>query len=147
MKAAETSASRAIADCTLLTVVSRLSATAEIDTFMIVVSTTRTNIAIASSSGSSRLGAVDVSDWVAASVTWAILTSSNTHCGSPLPCSPEPTFTVADRKGWSPGRFDGCSFEARQPVTGGGMGQANALAFNVSNSAWGNGAGVQQRLR
>ncbi len=56
MNAADTSASRAIADCTLLTVASRLSATAEMETFMIVVSTTRTNIAIASSSGRKRLG-------------------------------------------------------------------------------------------
>src|SRR5436190_8606576 len=48
MNAAETRASRAIADCTPLAVVSRSRTTAEIDTFMIDVSTTRTNIAIAS---------------------------------------------------------------------------------------------------
>ena len=48
MNAAETSASRAIADCTPLTVVSRSSTTAEIDTFISEVSTTRTNMAIAS---------------------------------------------------------------------------------------------------
>ena len=52
MNAAETSASSAIADWTPLTVVSRSSTTAEIDTFMSDVSTTRTNIAIASSSPS-----------------------------------------------------------------------------------------------
>src|SRR4051794_25152590 len=46
MNAAETSASNAMADCTLLTVVSRSSTTAEIDTFINDVSTTRTNIAI-----------------------------------------------------------------------------------------------------
>ena len=55
MNAAETSASRAIADWMLLTVVSRSVATAVIDTFMIDVSTTRTNIAIASSTASRRL--------------------------------------------------------------------------------------------
>src|SRR5262245_36212121 len=48
MNAAETSASSAIADWTPLTVVSRSLTTAEIDTFMIEVSTTNTNIAIAS---------------------------------------------------------------------------------------------------
>ena len=50
MNAAETSASSAIADCTPLTVVSRSWTTAEIDTFISDVSTTSTNIAIASSS-------------------------------------------------------------------------------------------------
>ena len=49
MNAAETSASSAIADWTPLTVVSRSSTTAEIDTFMSDVSTTSTNIAMASS--------------------------------------------------------------------------------------------------
>src|SRR5262245_59724889 len=49
MKAADTSASRAIADCTPLTVVSRSWTTAEIDKFISDVSTTSTNIAIASS--------------------------------------------------------------------------------------------------
>ena len=48
MKAALTSASRAIAPCTPLAVVPSSSTTAEIDTFMSDVSTTRTNIAIAS---------------------------------------------------------------------------------------------------
>src|SRR4029453_5589344 len=48
MNAAETSASRAIADWTPLTVVSRSSTTAAIDTFISDVSTTSTNIAIAS---------------------------------------------------------------------------------------------------
>ena len=48
MNAAETSASSAIADWTPLTVVSRSSTTAEIDTFISDVSTTSTNIAIAS---------------------------------------------------------------------------------------------------
>ncbi len=52
MNAAETSASSAIADWTALTVVSRSCTTAEIDTFISDVSTTSTNIAIASSSDS-----------------------------------------------------------------------------------------------
>ena len=55
MNAAETSASRAIADCTPLTVVSRSSTTAEIDTFISDVSTTSTNIAIASRMATSGL--------------------------------------------------------------------------------------------
>ena len=52
MNAAETRASSAIADWTLLTVVSRSRTTAEIDTFISEVSTTSTNIAIASSNAS-----------------------------------------------------------------------------------------------
>jgi hypothetical protein len=52
MKAAETSASSAIADCTPLTVVPRSWTTDEIDTFMIDVSTTNTNIAIANRNAS-----------------------------------------------------------------------------------------------
>jgi hypothetical protein len=52
MNAADTNASRAIADCTPLTVVPMSFTTAEIDTFMIDVSTTSTNIAIASSKAS-----------------------------------------------------------------------------------------------
>ena len=55
MNAAETSASRAIADWTPLAVVSRSLTTAEIDTFMSDVSTTSTNIAIASSNDSRGL--------------------------------------------------------------------------------------------
>jgi hypothetical protein len=47
MNAAETSASRAIADWTLLAVVCRSCTTAEIETFINEVSTTSTNIAIA----------------------------------------------------------------------------------------------------
>jgi hypothetical protein len=48
MNAAETSASSAIADWTPLTVAPISRTTAEIDTFISDVSTTRTNIAIAS---------------------------------------------------------------------------------------------------
>jgi hypothetical protein len=47
MNAAETSASRAIADWTPLAVVWRSCTTAEMDTFISEVSTTRTSIAIA----------------------------------------------------------------------------------------------------
>ncbi len=46
MNAAETNASRAIADCTPLAVVFRSRTTEEIDTFISDVSTTNTNIAI-----------------------------------------------------------------------------------------------------
>src|SRR5918999_2190116 len=55
MKAADTSAARAIADWTPLTVVSRSRTTAAIDTFISDVSTTSTNIAIASRRASRRL--------------------------------------------------------------------------------------------
>ncbi len=54
MNAADTSASSAIAPCTPLTVVSRSSTTFAIDTFISDVSTTSTNIAIASSTASRR---------------------------------------------------------------------------------------------
>src|SRR6476646_2498344 len=55
MNAAETSASRAIADCTPLAVVPRSCTTAEIDTFISDVSTTSTNIAIAKSNARNEL--------------------------------------------------------------------------------------------
>src|SRR3954447_17309138 len=55
MKAAETRASRAMADCTPLAVVWRSLITAEIDTFISDVSTTRTNMAMASRIDSFRL--------------------------------------------------------------------------------------------
>ncbi len=55
MNAAETRASMAMAACTPLAVVSRSSMTAEMDTFMSDVSTTRTNMAIASSTIRRRL--------------------------------------------------------------------------------------------
>ena len=54
MNAAETSASSAMADCTLLAVVSRSWTTAEMDTFISEVSTTNTNMAMARRSGSRR---------------------------------------------------------------------------------------------
>src|SRR5215213_7556061 len=55
MNAAETSASSAIADWTPLTVVPRSLTTAEIDTFIIDVSITSTNIAIANKTASREL--------------------------------------------------------------------------------------------
>src|SRR4030095_15557212 len=58
MNAADTSASRAIADWTPLTVVSRSRTTDEIETFISEVSTTSTNIAIASRMA--RRGLLDV---------------------------------------------------------------------------------------
>ena len=57
MNAAETSASSAIADWTPLTVVPRSLTTAEIDTFIIDVSITSTNIAMANKMASRRLPA------------------------------------------------------------------------------------------
>ena len=54
MNAADTNASRAIADCTPLTVVSRSRTTAEIDTFISEVSTTSTNIAMDSRTANRR---------------------------------------------------------------------------------------------
>src|SRR3954449_13100082 len=60
MKAAETSASIATADCTPLTVVSRSSTTAEMETFMNDVSITNTNIAAARNMPVNRLRPVSV---------------------------------------------------------------------------------------
>src|SRR6188768_3019313 len=57
MNAADTNASSAIADWTELTVVSRSSTTDEIETFISDVSTTSTNIAIASRIASRELRA------------------------------------------------------------------------------------------
>src|SRR6478609_9233237 len=60
MNAAETSASNAIDDCTPLTVVSMSPTTAAIDTFINEVSTTSTNIAMASRMANRRFsGASD----------------------------------------------------------------------------------------
>src|SRR5215472_12475528 len=68
MKAAETSASRAIADWTLLAVVCRSCTTAEIETFISDVSTTSTNIAIASRIAT-RLSPLDSSAGTAGTAT------------------------------------------------------------------------------
>ena len=68
MNAAETNASRAIADCTPLTVVSRSATTAEIETFISDVSKTSTNIAAASNSPSRETDASDSPTPVCAAV-------------------------------------------------------------------------------
>jgi hypothetical protein len=73
MKAAETSASIAIADWTPLTVVSRSCTTAEIETFISEVSTTSTNIAIARSSASRGLPVSSAGVPAPASVTASTL--------------------------------------------------------------------------
>src|SRR3954452_5324397 len=86
MNAAETSASRAIADCTPLTVVSRSLTTDEIETFISDVSTTRTNIAIASRAPS-RPGPAASSGalMIAASVTSGRLSRLRWRGASPRP--------------------------------------------------------------
>src|SRR4051812_14547084 len=71
MKAADTSASSAIADCTPLAVVSRSSITAEIDTFISEVSTTRTNMAMARRIESFRLPEAAAKSLAAESVLMA----------------------------------------------------------------------------
>ena len=68
MNAADTRASRAIADCTPLTVVSRSATTAEIETFISDVSKTSTNIAAASNSPSRETDASVPSTSVCAAV-------------------------------------------------------------------------------
>src|SRR6185295_5011813 len=71
MNAAETRASRAIADCTPLTVNPSSFTIAEIDTVMIDVSTTRTNIAIARRIGRRELLPVSSQDSSGATVCTA----------------------------------------------------------------------------
>jgi hypothetical protein len=70
MNAADTSASSAIADWTPLTVVSRSRTTEEIDTFISEVSTTSTNIAIASRMASRGF---PEASWRAAEVAGSIM--------------------------------------------------------------------------
>jgi predicted nicotinamide N-methyase len=71
MNAAETSASRAIADWTPLTVVLRSWTTAEIDTFISDVSTTSTNMAMARSRPSRRADALmSEASSIATSAIW-----------------------------------------------------------------------------
>src|SRR5215510_2921599 len=72
MKAADTSASRAMADWTPLTVVPMSSTTAEMDTFMRDVSTTSTNMAMASSSASRWSPACSPAELTAASRSCAV---------------------------------------------------------------------------
>src|SRR6201986_5051754 len=73
MNAAETSASSAIADWTPLAVVCRSRTTAEIETFINDVSTTSTNIAIASRIASRRVVPACADVVVVAGVTRALL--------------------------------------------------------------------------
>src|SRR6476469_7004356 len=77
MNAAETSASRAIADWTPLTVVPRSRTTAEIETFISDVSTTSTNIAMASRIPSRRLV-----PWVPSSPVPAAAVTGDPFCHS-----------------------------------------------------------------
>src|SRR5688572_14926322 len=76
MNAADTSASSAIADCTPLTVVSRSRTTAEIDTFISDVSTTSTNIAIASRRPSRRFA---TSPWLGLARVRAMALAGGRH--------------------------------------------------------------------
>src|SRR4051794_12380535 len=87
MKAAETSASSAIADWTPLTVVSRSSTTAEIETFMSDVSTTRTNIAAASSAANSELGGFRPEPEMLASVLIGPPTAASEQVLAPPPAA------------------------------------------------------------
>src|SRR3954452_16314914 len=98
MNAADTNASNAIAAWTLLTVVSRSSTTDEIETFIKDVSTTSTNIAAASSSGSRGFG-VGASGAAAGALSDTIDPSSNA-VGSGPAGHPEPL--VDSRPGRSP---------------------------------------------
>ena len=89
MKAADTSASSAIVAWMLLTVVSRSSTTAEIDTFISDVSNTSTNIAIASSMAS-RLSNVTPSSVVPALVTDPSIQPQTRSTRRPILVSPRP---------------------------------------------------------
>src|SRR6476646_4355118 len=80
MNAAETSASRAIADWTPLAVVSRSLITAEIDTFMSDVSTTSTNIAMASRIANLGLADACSGPSLLPSAVTKVLESSGTLC-------------------------------------------------------------------
>src|SRR6476620_37742 len=72
MKAAETRASSAIADWIALTSVPRSATTAEIETFMIDVSTTRTNMAIASRTGRRRSAAPAAGTWASTALVMSL---------------------------------------------------------------------------
>ena len=81
MNAAETSASNAMADWTPLTVVSRSSTTAEIETFISDVSTTSTNIAAANKTANRGLAVPSAG--TPALVSAAIGHPPNLLCGRP----------------------------------------------------------------
>ena len=110
MNAADTSASSAIADWTPLTVVSRSRTTAEIDTFISDVSTTSTNIAIASRIASRGVPVVSSGTPLSADAViavdrpraasrapWCARYSSHTgthhcrHCDRPVTCHTWPS--------------------------------------------------------
>src|SRR5688572_7376787 len=79
MNAADTRASSAIADWTELTVVSRSWTTAEMDTFINEVSTTRTNIAIDSRMASRMFNGALVAGDAASSVIPATFGRADHH--------------------------------------------------------------------
>ena len=85
MKAAETSASSAIADWTPLTVVSRSSTTAEIDTFISDVSTTSTKLAAPSSSPSRRLPGFSAGAFPVTSLVIAASLNALSEPSEPVP--------------------------------------------------------------
>jgi len=89
MNAADTSASRAIADWTPLVVVSRSRTTAAIDTFISDVSTTSTNIAIARGSPAAASAS--------ASARPGRMTSSREDEGALLDDGPDTAAAVAHR--------------------------------------------------
>src|SRR4051812_47094218 len=105
MNAAETSASSAIADWTPLAVVSRSRTTAEIETFISDVSTTRTNIAIARRIASRWLpldssAAIAVLGWAASPTRSAfrpqsLRASSHPGDGERLDAFPKTDFQLA----------------------------------------------------
>src|SRR6476659_7384474 len=102
MNAAETRASSAIADWIALTSVPRSATTAEIDTFMIDVSTTRTNMAIASRTGRRRSAAPAAGTWASTALVMSLPVSldelvvrSNAHRTAPGVAVVEPRTCIA----------------------------------------------------
>src|SRR6478609_5666385 len=82
MNAADTNASNAIADCTPLTVVSRSCTTAAIDTFINEVSTTSTNIAIASRIANRRFSGASTGSLLLACSVIRVSSPTPVRCGS-----------------------------------------------------------------
>src|SRR3954469_24342442 len=114
MNAAETSASSAIADCTPLAVVSRARTTAEIETFISDVSTTSTNIAIASRIAT-RLSPWDSSNGAAGTATESLMSRTVAAAQSRrvIPTA-RSSLSAADE----PERPDGAAEQPRRPVVG-----------------------------
>src|SRR5205814_10510856 len=81
MNAADTSASSAMADCTPLAVVCRSLITAEIDTFIREVSTTSTNMAMASRIETLRLPEAAATSLAGESVVILLLRATVSHTG------------------------------------------------------------------